>query len=299
MQSQNIKVMAVDDDDINLEILVKNLKDSGYDTIAHTNGESAWNQMIETPDCVDIILLDKMMPRMNGIQILSEMQKHPMLKNIPVIMQTGDVGVKEVKEGMELGAYYYLCKPFDPGVMIAMVNAATRDFIHRDTLYQKLKHETALSDMISEGKFTFKTIHGATRLANALANNAEQPDRIKTALLELMVNAVEHGNLGINYEEKGRLLINSSLDKDIERRLKLPENKDKYVEVFVTSNEREVKISICDQGPGFRWNKFIDFDPLRLTDPNGRGIATAKLMGTKVEYTEPGNKVTCTFKKAN
>ncbi len=298
MQSQNIKVMAVDDDDINLEILIKNLKDSGYDTIAFKDGATAWTHMNDNPQSVDIVLLDKMMPKMNGMDVLSKMKEHSMLKNIPVIIQTGDVGVEEFRKGMEKGAYYYLCKPFDPSIMVAMVNAASRDWVQRNNLYEQMKNETSLSEMIKDGRFTYRTMSEAAKLASALSHNAEKPDRINTALLELMVNAVEHGILGIGNEEKGKLLTSNCLFDEIERRMNLEENLKKYVDVSVETIDDTVSVTICDNGEGFNWQKYIDFDPLRLTEPNGRGIATAKLMGTQVEFNESGNEVKCTFNKA-
>lgn len=298
MQSQNLKIMAVDDDEINLEILLKNLRDSGFEAVGCKDGEEAWNSLYGNPDGIDIVLLDKMMPKMNGMEVLSKMQQHELLRHIPVIIQTGDVGVDEMKEGLASGAYYYLCKPFDPTIMIALVNAAARDFVQRNMLYQEMKQERTIANMISHGKFSFKNIDDAVKLAAALSYSSQQPDRINTALLELMVNAVEHGNLNIGSAEKVELLTRGELESEIKKRLQMPEYKDKIVEVQVKSEGEYVYVTICDEGHGFKWQKYMDFDPLRLTEPNGRGIATAKLMGANVEYLEPGNKVVCKFKKA-
>jgi len=298
MQNQNLRVLAVDDDEINLEILLKNLKDFGYKAEGCKDGEEAWQYLDEHPEDVDIILLDKMMPKLDGLEVLARMQKHELLKNIPVIIQTGDVGAEAVKEGLACGAYYYLCKPFDPSLMVALVNAAARDFVHKNRLVKSMKQERTIASMIHNGKFTIKTIDDAIKLASALSYSAENPERINTALLELMINAIEHGNLNIGYEEKSRLVSLNTLDEEIAKRLQLAENKDKIVEIQMRNLGDEIEITVCDEGHGFEWRKFIEFDPLRLTEPNGRGIATAKLMGAQVEYAEPGNKVICRFKKA-
>ncbi|MDA0782515.1 MAG: response regulator [Rickettsiales bacterium] len=298
MQSQNIKVMAVDDDDINLEILIKNLKDSGYDTLAYNDGHEAWQHMNDNPESFDIVLLDKMMPKMNGMDLLSKMKEHSLLKNIPVIIQTGDVGVNEVRQGMERGAYYYLCKPFDSTIMVAMVNAASRDCIKRNNIYKRMKDETSIAEMLKKGHFEYKNIAEAKKLASAISCKADKPDRINTALLELMVNSVEHGLLSIGHEEKGKLLAHDNFAKEIDERSKFPENAKKTVDVFFNVDNEAVTVKISDKGQGFNWRKYEDFDPLRLTEPNGRGIATAKLMAEKIEYNESGNEVTCTFNRA-
>lgn len=298
MQSQNLKVMAVDDDAINLEILVRNLKHSGYDALAFKDGVEAWAHMNDDPGSVDIVLLDKMMPNMSGLEVLSHMQNHDLLKNVPVILQTGDVAVDQVKEGLALGAYYYLCKPFDPGVMISLVNAAARDLVRRNALYRQIKGENTLSTMMYEGRFAYRTIQEAIKLSLALSCNARVPDRVNTSLLELMVNAVEHGNLAIGYETKGKLLAKNEVDAEIERRLALPENTHKKVDVQVSQDAETVRVVITDAGKGFRWQEYMEFDPMRLTEPNGRGIATARVLGADITYNEAGNQVTCLFDKA-
>jgi DNA-binding response OmpR family regulator len=298
MQNQNLKIIAIDDDECNLEILVKFLKNGGYETTAFSDSLKALEHMSANPDSFDLVLLDKLMPQLSGIEILAKMQEHAKLKNIPVIMQTADGGLKEIQEGLDKGAYYYLCKPFDPGILISMVNAASRDLIQRNNLYKQIKHESSLSEMLTEGNFKYKSIREATRLAAALASGAKHPDRIKTALLELMVNAVEHGNLNIGLEEKAQLLRHNTLDEEIKRREELHKNKSKYVQVKAQIKDEEIIITITDKGKGFNWQEYLDFDPYRLTEPNGRGIATAALMGTKISFNNAGNKVTCVFEKA-
>ena len=298
MQKQNLKVLAVDDDEINLEILVKNLNDNGYEAIACSDGQEAWDLLQKDPHVADILLLDKMMPKMDGMELLSLIQKHEIIKNIPVILQTGDVGVKEMKEGLAAGAYYYLCKPFDPSVMISLVNAAARDFVQRNSSHKASKQEKILIDFLHEGIFRIKNINDAIQISKALSQTARFPDRINTALLELTANAIEHGNLGIGYESKGLLISENRLDNEIEKLANDPANIDKFVEIEMKQQDNFIEVTITDQGDGFDWVKFLQFEPIRLTEPNGRGIAASKLMGVDIDYIAPGNKVVCRFAKS-
>lgn len=300
MQHQTLKVMAVDDDEINLEILLKNLNDSGFDSISFEDGQEAWNHLQTNPEDIDIILLDKMMPKMDGMEVLDRIKKHDLLKNIPVIMQTGDLQHADtegerLRANLTAGAYYYLEKPFDPSVMVSLINAAARDCVRRNDLLRQMKQEKAITQMLNQGVFHFRTIEEANKLASALSYHANKPEEIGVALAELMVNAVEHGNLDIGYELKNSLIAEDRFEQEIENRLNDVEYKDKKVVVEFSREENRVTVTISDEGKGFNWERFITFDPIRLTDLNGRGIAVAKLMGINIQYENNGAMAVCSF----
>tara|TARA_B100001564_G_C20641233_1_gene672239 strand:- start:263 stop:1186 length:924 start_codon:yes stop_codon:yes gene_type:complete len=293
--SNSLKVMAVDDDVINLEILNKNLKDAGFECISFEDGDVAWGYMNSNPEEIDIVLLDKMMPRMNGMEVLKRMKSHKVLRNVPVIIQTGDIGVQETKQGLAAGAYYYLEKPFDPSVMVSLVHAAARDHVHHDDVRTSMKQEKAVAHLLLEGQFKYKTIEDAKRLAGVLSYYSSNPDETSVALSEILINAVEHGNLGINYEEKNTLLSKNKLEEEVQLRYDLPAYKDRRVTVNYHRTPERITITIDDEGEGFEWDQFMDFDPLRLTDLNGRGIATAKLMGLNISYENNGTRAICSY----
>ena len=110
-----------------------------------------------------------------------------------------------------------------------------------------------------------------------------------------MVNAIEHGNLGLGYEEKKQLLEDNLWAEEISKR----QSGDSYKNLEVTVNfERSndcVKITITDKGNGFNWKDFMEISVSRVTAPNGRGIAFAqRAEGVRLEYNETGN-VVCLF----
>ena len=131
-------VLAVDDDDINLMILGKNAQDAGYTVKSFTSGETAWDFLSNNPDEVDIAVLDKMMPGMSGLELLRKIKTHPQLRRIPVIIQTGDVGVAQMHEGLAEGAYYYLTKPFHPEIFTGILLSADNECTLREELVGQL-----------------------------------------------------------------------------------------------------------------------------------------------------------------
>jgi anti-sigma regulatory factor (Ser/Thr protein kinase) len=117
-------------------------------------------------------------------------------------------------------------------------------------------------------------------------------ERLAIGLIELFLNAVEHGNLGIGYKEKSVLNLNGTWDVEIERRMALPENASKVVEVEFQRVQKEIRFRIRDQGQGFDWESYLQFSPERAFDSHGRGIALARnLSFSRLEYQGSGNEV--------
>jgi len=109
-------------------------------------------------------------------------------------------------------------------------------------------------------------------------------------LAELMVNAVEHGNLQISTSEKSELLRQGVWEEEVRRRLLLPENAAKRVRVELRREGCELVLVIRDDGPGFDWEQYCNFDPVRAEEPNGRGIALVRQLAfPNLEYLSAGN----------
>ena len=113
---------------------------------------------------------------------------------------------------------------------------------------------------------------------------------------ELLLNAVEHGNLDIGYDEKTKLLRSGGRWKEeVERRLSLPENRSKFVSLSFEVTEEAVVVRIKDQGDGFDWQRYLDLSPERAAAPHRRGIAACRAFSfPSLEYLGAGNEAICT-----
>ena len=142
--------------------------------------------------------------------------------------------------------------------------------------------------------FKVRTIEEVHNLAILLANACPEPEKVVMGLNDILVNAVEHGNLGISFQEKTKLYVEERWEEEIHRRLRLPEYAEKYVEVWFERHKEEIHFLITDQGSGFDWRQYEEFSPELALDSHGRGIAMAKaLCFDRLEYIGKGNKVLC------
>ncbi len=286
---ESAHILLVDDEPLNLEILALHLACPAYSTTCAENGQAAWDILDADPEGFDAILLDRMMPVMNGMELLAKLRADPRFAALPVIMQTAAAGKEQVAEGLRQGAYYYLTKPFESDILLAIVEAALE---HR-------RNRISLADdrldprMLVEGEFRFRTLGEARRLASLLARACPNPDPTVLGLTELMVNAVEHGNLGITYREKSNLNEKGSWRMEVERRMALPEYRDKAARVRMSRAADAITFTVTDEGMGFDWRNYLEMSPERAFDSHGRGIAMSRMLSfAAVEYSGCGNTVT-------
>lgn len=105
------RVVVADDDPDIVDILKLNLTAVGFEVLAATDGEAARDLVLQAKP--DLVVLDVMMPKMDGFEVLAAIRARSQTRDIPVVMLTARSGDKDVWQGWESGADYYITKPFD------------------------------------------------------------------------------------------------------------------------------------------------------------------------------------------
>jgi CheY-like chemotaxis protein len=286
-------VLAVDDNPAALRLLESMLERKKYHVITAVNGLDALRVMEAQGHTIDIILLDRIMPEMDGIEFCKRIKADARFRRIPVIMQTAAGRPQEIKEGIEAGVFYYLVKPLNIETLSSIVESA-RIKIHKykDQRKRFIERQESMT-MVQSLNCSFKTLEEGEKLAVFLSQFFPDPDQVFTGVSELFLNAVEHGNLAIGYTAKGQILEKNSMEKEVDIRLSLPKYKDRKVQVSFEKKEDEYILIICDGGDGFDWRNYLQVAPDRATDNHGRGIAMANMMSfDKLFFNEKGNIVT-------
>lgn len=289
------RVLVVDDEQLNLFIIEEYLEQEDIELELHSDPLAAWASLIAPESNFSLVVLDRMMPELDGMELLRRMKREARFVDIPVIMQTAASSPDQVREGLEAGAYYYLTKPYEPEALISIVRVAMEDRRARSLLRSRAARLEEAQKLIRSVEYRFVTMDDITSLVPVLAAMCPVPDVVAPGLSDLMVNAVEHGNLGVTYQEKSLLKWDGDWEAEIGRRLALPQFQDRFATIRLEHNSDNIVFTITDQGNGFEWNKFLSFDPDRAFDPNGRGIAMAKIMSfSALEYQGRGNVVVAT-----
>jgi adenylate cyclase len=118
------RILVVDDNLTNLEVLRVRLNAQGYEVITAVDGEDALRRAREIEP--DLVLLDIMMPRLDGISVLKELKRDTALAFIPVILVTAKADTRDIVNGLEAGGDDYLAKPFEQAALVARVRSMLR-----------------------------------------------------------------------------------------------------------------------------------------------------------------------------
>jgi DNA-binding response OmpR family regulator len=122
--SRDVLILVADDDPDIRDILSFRLERAGYETVQASNGDEALRLAVERSP--RLCILDVMMPRANGFEVVRALRSNPATEAIPVLMLTGSVQDKDVARGFEIGADDYLKKPFNASELLARVVALLR-----------------------------------------------------------------------------------------------------------------------------------------------------------------------------
>ncbi|MBF0100955.1 MAG: response regulator, partial [Desulfobacterales bacterium] len=293
MATEQLNLLVVDDDTYALKIILTYLATTDYQIDKAQNGREALDILYKNPQKYATILLDRTMPEMDGIDVLKKIKSDNLLKSIPVILQTGLKTEKDILEGYQAGAFCYLAKPYTREMLLALIQTAVMEWEQLRFFRDENKETIDTLNLMTTGCFQFKTLNEARNLAKLLSKSC--PEHCKPpalGLMELLTNAVEHGNLGITYTEKSELLNQGIWLEEVERRLNDPKYMLKNVEIHYKRNNEEIRFLIKDQGNGFNWAPYMSFSEERIFDIHGRGIAMANTMSfDSIQYLGNGNQV--------
>jgi DNA-binding response OmpR family regulator len=163
------KILIVDDEPFNVDYLEQELDDRGYQTVRAMNGQAALEQVgSESPD---LVLLDIMMPIMDGFGVLARLKGDTALRDIPVIVISAMSEMTSVVKGIKQGAEDYLPKPFDETLLHARISASLEKKKYRDQEVEYLRNVARLTEAAV-------AVENATYDAASLSSVAARPDAL-------------------------------------------------------------------------------------------------------------------------
>src|SRR3974377_2170417 len=131
------RILLVDDNEANLDVAKVRLESQGYEVLTAGDGEEALARVRETGP--DLVLLDIMMPKLDGIEVTRRLKRDASLPFIPIILVTAKADAKDVVAGLDAGGDDYLTKPFDHASLLARV----RSMLRIKALHDKVQEQAA------------------------------------------------------------------------------------------------------------------------------------------------------------
>ena len=147
-------ILIADDNEANRDILSRRLEASGYNLVMASNGEEAL--ALARSELPDLILLDVMMPKVDGLEVCRELKADKNLPFIPIILVTARADTKDIVQGLEIGGDEYVTKPVDQAALVARVRSSLRIKELHDTVHEQSKRLAAQATELAQWNDTLQ-----------------------------------------------------------------------------------------------------------------------------------------------
>ncbi len=287
-----MKVLIVDDDSDSRDLLRSLVEEQGYSAAVAADGRLGLETFRSFRP--DVVFADVRMPEMDGLELLEAIRRED--QSAIFIVVTGFGCEEYAVRALRHGANDYIHKPIFDTDFVPFV----RKLAH---LIEDRAVQREVRAMFANRTFTLELDNNPDRVPVIAWRMLEEtgdaipPDQragVHVGLIELLMNAVEHGNLGITYEQKGAALRTDpdGLAKLTHRRLAQPDLAARRVTVHFRMDARACEWVIVDEGAGFDWRAVPDAtEGEALYAAHGRGIMLSRLFFDSVEYQGLGNVV--------
>ena len=287
-----IVIAVIEDDPYIREAMVRILEGAGYQCLSAEDGVTGLRLIRD--DRPDLVFLDVQIPGIDGLTVLRHVRDGT---HSPVVVITTAYGTENTAiEALRLRADDYLRKPMLSSDILRTVEK------YRPVI-SAMRAPTMLPDFVVSRECDVEMASEIRRVPEVAAYLVQEAEMGRNyhkyhsctlGLVELLNNAVEHGNLGISAAEKHRALEagNDSLTKLYRDRLANPVIRRRRVRIHMTSTREYSEWIIRDEGTGFPWRDVLArLNTADLLGLSGRGIFLAKLQFDVLEYQDPGNCV--------
>jgi DNA-binding response OmpR family regulator len=284
------KILVVDDQELIRQILTRYLTRSGYDVVNAQNGEEAITlYRIEHPA---LVISDIQMPKMNGLDLLREIKAID--ERAFVILISGHGSEEILLQALRGGAINFFRKPFQVEEVVEVLQQVLR---HRETIVfpeldtPTLREEEKRFAFTPPGPNILPLINQIVLNARPLFSDADIIN-IRIGIEEMLNNAIEHGCLGIGFDEKNTALHDGVFEELVRKKTAELAGQPRQVLVSSRLTGSTLEVVIRDEGKGFDWQGLRLPAQENLLHLNGRGIFLTRIFFDAVEYNERGNEVT-------
>ncbi len=282
----NTRVLVIEKESAMLGFLVEKLRSRGYEVFSARNRMEGLRVLkAERPD---IVLSAIWGGRVKGVEFLSRIKGiDPEAK---VIVMTEDGNQETAVEALRRGAINYLKKPVTFWELYEIIEKAVSiqsQVINKEFVFEERKR-------IIMGNEIDK-IWGVVNQLLICADNICDKGRVQElglGLYEIIMNAIEHGNLEISFDEKCRAVETNTYGRLLQERLSNPSFSRRRVTIDYHMIPGELHYVVRDEGKGFNWRDWLYLDPSsNLLTPCGRGILLARSYLDRVEFNHGGTEV--------
>ena len=280
------RVLVIEDESALRSMLADGLEQRGHQVILAHNGTDGLE--IFKKERPDIVLTDLCMPGKRGIEVLHHIKTiQPEAK---VVIMTGYGSEETAIEALRGGAISYLKKPFTFRDLYKVIEKIA-NLKNREVNTECVREETKRVVMGNEIDRVWSVVNQLIICAENVCG-PEKTQELGLGLYEIIVNAIEHGNLAITFEEKYTAIKHNTYEALLRERVSDPAYATRRVTIDYRMIPGELHYTVTDEGDGFDWQSLVDADLSRdPLAPCGRGLFLARIYLGRIEFNKKGNEV--------
>lgn len=296
-----LSILLIDDEALVREELGEILEEEGYLLWTASDGQEGLSLFeAKRPD---MVITDVKMPRTDGLTVAMALrQKAP---QVPITIMTGHGSEEMAIHALRAGVTDFLKKPIRIDDLLSAIERmraslalvsgvsatlpSSAEIIHHGRTYR-------IANDVTQAPYIVDAIlkHAAPPLAETIVYD------VSVALRELLLNAIEHGNLELNYEEKGKQLVSGTWQHALAQRASQLPYRDRRVTLILERSPTELRVTLRDEGCGFDWRHLPDPTlPENLLLEHGRGIVLARMLVDELHFNDMGNEVSIVKRLSN
>ncbi len=287
-----MKILIIEDDEQLGDYLQRAARARHHEVALEAHGDKALEAYTSLQP--DLILCDINVPGTDGFKILEKVRD--LDSRVIFVIMTGYGSEDYAVRALHLQANNYLNKPISNDVFLGLLEKYETQIRSTQLRREVIGSIQSAGMRVSVGNDLEKVSAIVQQLLECASYWIDDHDkfRIQLGLFELIVNAIEHGNLEISYDIKQDAMV-SGLDKYtqiLKERRTDPALEKRTVSIDFAYQDGMLSWLIRDEGPGFDWSKVPNpLSPLHQNKLNGRGIFLARIQFDKLEYLGKGNMV--------
>lgn len=289
-------ILIVDDEQIIRNVLKRKLEqNTQYTVYTADDGEPGLEIFRQQP--IDLVISDLLMVKMNGIELLRNLKQID--HRVPVIIITGYGTLDDAIEAIKLGAEDFIKKPFDISEVISTIEKTFKKQEEEEDQRAIIKHiasEHVQLEIPTDFDFLNRVINYIfSHLRARWLVGSEDLHDVKVCLYEALYNALEHGSLEINEEEKSALLEHgqASYREFLLARMQQEPYRSKVILVRLDITGDDMTVKITDQGHGFDYASRVGHvSSEELFRSSGRGLLLISSLMDEVDFNASGNEIT-------
>jgi len=278
-------------------VILEHARAQGHSVISATNPALGLTTFDMTQP--DIVMMDLFLPEQEGLMLVKQI--HERRPTCPVVLLT-DTGYGEsTMEGLRAGALDYLQQPIHEGVLAQVLERAIHSLPASVDDAPGVERLEYVLVMDSDPGFVESTVTWLIQ-GTAMGLMEARQLHLRAALQELVMNAVEHGSLELQYHDKIDAVVKDQYDELIRRRRQDARFRDRRVTIraIYDKGQQILTYRIADEGKGFNWKARLksDIEVCPTDDASGRGIFLVHSFFPDIAYNDRGNEVRFTVSLA-